>query len=178
MGGGEGEGEQVSYHTPPRFPPAVVAAIRAGASAVFRSLGLRDFARLDGWYLPSGEVVFSDLNMVSGMEQTSFLFQQAAQVGLSHAAVLRWILNQAAERYAIPLAPTPTPTPTLLGGGEGGQENVKVCKKVWVLFGGDSSERQVSLMSGTNVWLKLRSWGDVSPTTIPLYTLYYLGSEG
>ena len=151
----------MSYHTPPRFPPATVAAIRAGASAVFRALGLRDVARLDGWYLPSGAIVFSDLNMVSGMEQTSFLFQQAAQVGLSHATVLRWILNQAAARYAIPLAPSPPPA-------EGGGRPEPIRQKVWVLFGGDTSERQVSLMSGTNVWLKLRSWGDVSLGTSPL----------
>ena len=28
-------------------------------------------------------------------------------------------------------------------------------KQVFVLFGGENAERQVSLMSGTNVWLKL-----------------------
>lgn len=35
-------------------------------------------------------------------------------------------------------------------------------KKVFVIFGGDSSERQVSLMSGTNVWLNLQASHDVS----------------
>lgn len=34
-------------------------------------------------------------------------------------------------------------------------------RKVKVLFGGSTSERQVSLMSGTNVWLKLRSFEDL-----------------
>ena len=32
-----------------------------------------------------------------------------------------------------------------------------------VLFGGNSVERQVSLMSGTNVWLKLRRSGKYNP---------------
>lgn len=35
-------------------------------------------------------------------------------------------------------------------------------RKVFVIFGGDSSERQVSLMSGTNVWLNLQASDDVS----------------
>jgi hypothetical protein len=30
------------------------------------------------------------------------------------------------------------------------------------LFGGDTSERQVSLISGTNVWLNLQACSDVS----------------
>lgn len=35
-------------------------------------------------------------------------------------------------------------------------------RKVFVIFGGDTSERQVSLMSGTNVWLNLQAFDDVS----------------
>jgi hypothetical protein len=34
-------------------------------------------------------------------------------------------------------------------------------QKVFVIFGGDTSERQVSLMSGTNVWLNLQGFDDV-----------------
>lgn len=35
-------------------------------------------------------------------------------------------------------------------------------RKVFVIFGGATSERQVSLMSGTNVWLNLQAFDDVS----------------
>jgi D-alanine-D-alanine ligase-like ATP-grasp enzyme len=35
-------------------------------------------------------------------------------------------------------------------------------RKIFVLFGGDTSERQVSLMSGTNVWLNLLAFDEVS----------------
>lgn len=35
-------------------------------------------------------------------------------------------------------------------------------QKAFVIFGGNTSERQVSLMSGTNVWLNLRASADVS----------------
>ncbi|KAM3392382.1 hypothetical protein ACQJBY_013486 [Aegilops geniculata] len=90
--------QQVAYHTPPRFPAEVIDCIRKGVSLLFRHFGLRDFARIDGWFLPSpatslpssengvkfgnteyGAVLFTDINLISGMEQTSFLFQQASK---------------------------------------------------------------------------------------------------
>lgn len=72
---------QVVYHTPPRFPLDVIQKIREGASVLFKRLGLRDFARIDGWFLPpsasvssseannfgrteSGIVIFTDINLV------------------------------------------------------------------------------------------------------------------
>lgn len=39
-------------------------------------------------------------------------------------------------------------------------------KKVFVIFGGETSERQVSLMSGTNVWLNLQGFDDVSTSLL------------
>lgn len=71
---------QVAYHTPPRFPEDVIRNIREGASFLFQTLGLRDFARIDGWFLPHsahssdsgnkfgtsqlGTIVFTDINLV------------------------------------------------------------------------------------------------------------------
>ncbi|KAH8505916.1 hypothetical protein H0E87_012935, partial [Populus deltoides] len=88
--------QQVAYHTPPRFPLKVIENIREGASVLFRQLGLRDFARIDGWFFPNsmhalsssagkfgrtelGTIIYNDINLISGMEQTSFLFQQASK---------------------------------------------------------------------------------------------------
>lgn len=72
---------QVAYHTPPRFPEEIIQCIRKGAALLFKCLGLRDFARIDGWFLPSpppmlrtnenafghtgsGTVVYTDINLV------------------------------------------------------------------------------------------------------------------
>ena len=148
----------VTYHTPPRFSRETTDRIRADAAKAFQALGLRDFARLDGWVLPPASadspprVVFSDINTVSGMEQTSFLFIQASQIGLSHADVLRHVLRTAAARSGISL-----PVEAQIRGAavEAASAEIVSRKPVYVLFGGKSSERQVSLMSGTNVWLKL-----------------------
>ncbi|CAN0916303.1 D-alanine--D-alanine ligase [Linum grandiflorum] len=172
---------QVSYHTPPRFPLEVITSIREGASQLFRQLGLRDFARIDGWFLPSstnsfsdadgkfgksdlGTLLFTDINLISGMEQTSFLFQQASKVGFSHSNILRSIIYHASSRFPnlepfvntsgdLPRRSKPLHSTEALNG--------KDVRKVFVIFGGDSSERQVSVMSATNVWLNLQAFADV-----------------
>ncbi len=135
---------QVRYHCPPRFSNEVIEKIQVQAEQLFTVLGMRDFARFDGWLMPDGNLWFSDFNPISGMEQNSFLFQQGSRIGMSHADLLRHIINTAGQRY-----------------GLGRQPNIhslvwRERKPVHVLFGGSTSERQVSLMSGTNAWLKLR----------------------
>lgn len=134
---------QVIYHTPPRFADKTITAIQQQAETLFTRFGLRDLVRLDGWVLDDGRIWFSDLNIVSGMEQNSFLFLQAAQLGFSHADLLRYVVHNACRRYGVAW-PGPLPPP-----------DSDDRQPVHVIFGGDSSERQVSLMSGTNVWLKL-----------------------
>jgi len=177
--------QQVVYHTPPRFPLDVIQKIREGASILFKKLGLRDFARIEGWFLPasaelssseaidfgrteSGVVIFTDINLISGMEQTSFLFQQASKVGFSHSNILRTIILRACLRFpslasyfseskTSPRSSKSSKLGQLLSEHQG-------ARKVFVIFGGDTSERQVSLMSGTNVWLNLQVSGDLEVT--------------
>jgi len=133
---------QVRYHCPPRFDNETIERIQVQAEQLFKVLGMRDFARFDGWLMPDGRLWFSDFNPISGMEQNSFLFQQGSRIGLSHRDVLRVVLSSAARRAGLEL-------PSV-------KINSKQKKRVNVLFGGETSERQVSLMSGTNAWLKLR----------------------
>lgn len=134
----------VDYHCPPRFTDEYIANIGRAAEVLFSFFGMRDFARLDGWLFTDGSVVFSDFNPISGMEQNSFLFIQGSRVGLTHSDTLQTIVNRAARRYGIS-----KPQPVK-------EEKKDAPQPVHVLFGGATAERQVSLMSGTNVWLKLR----------------------
>lgn len=142
--------EETRYHCPPRFSPSTMTAIRKEAADLFKKLRLRDFARFDGWLTQKGELLFSDFNPISGMEQNSFLFQQAAQLEMTHADVLQYVVGNALQRIEKgPLKPktrAPSSTPPL-----------------YVLMGGDTAERQVSLLSGTNVWLKLKTTCHVTP---------------
>ncbi|XP_057972095.1 uncharacterized protein LOC131160433 isoform X2 [Malania oleifera] len=176
--------QQVAYHTLPRFPVDVIKRIRRGASLLFERLGLRDFARIDGWFLPSsvttlssdnkfgstesGTVIFTDINLISGMEQTSFLFQQASKVGFSHSKILRSIIQRACSRFSS-LASYSNASSLLLRSSKFSKHtkavpNCTEIRKIFVIFGGDTSERQVSLMSGTNVWLNLLGFGDLEVT--------------
>ena len=189
---------QVVYHAPARFGTDGLAQVRAEAVRVFRTLGLRDFARLDGFYYGDSlgddaaaidwpgdgferrktqtQPVFTDVNVVSGMEQTSFLFLQAAQCGVSHALVLGGVLANARARYGIGTvgdgseeAEVPSEKGKVLSDDTRKVPSKRKKKrKVYVLFGGDSSERQVSLLSGVNVFLKLRGVGefDVVPVLL------------
>jgi D-alanine--D-alanine ligase len=136
---------QVTYHCPPRFSAEVIEKIQIQAEQLFSLFGMKDFARFDGWVLKDGSIWFSDFNPVSGMEQNSFLFQQASRVGLTHRSVLQYIVNRACMRQGVSARIV-----------DDLEEQKDKRKKVHVLCGGDTSERQVSLMSGTNVWLKLR----------------------
>lgn len=147
----------VTYHCPPRFDNQTIEKIQYQAEQIFAAGKFRDFARFDGWVLPDGNVWFSDLNPISGMEQNSFLFQQASRVGMSHEDVLVYILKNACSRQGIKFT------------HERRMGTTKK-KRVNVLFGGSMSERQVSLMSGTNVWLKLRKSNVYDPCPFLLDT--------
>ena len=142
----------------------VLHAARRRRRGMERKLG--DFGR-------RGEPVFTDVNIISGMEQTSFLFLQAAEVGLSHSGVLRHALASARRRVDASLPSPPkrerrTRANARMDDGEVDGESTSSGsgvedgaassrRRVYVLFGGGTSERQVSLVSGVNVWLKLRA---------------------
>lgn len=134
---------QVTYHCPPRFSSEIVEKIQIQAEQLFKTLGMKDFARFDGWLMKDGNLWFSDFNPISGMEQNSFLFLQSAQVGFSHSDLLHFVARNACQRYGIKFPEIHKIPHTEK-------------KPINVIFGGSTSERQVSVMSGTNAWLKLR----------------------
>lgn len=135
------------WHCPPRLSQSLIQDITQQAEAIFKVFGMRDFARLDGWVYQN-KIIFSDLNPISGMEQNSFMFLQASRLGMTHQDILLYILKISCNRYGI----TPPMSPV--------QSNRS---RIPVIMGGSSEERQVSLMSGTNVWLKLKQSKYVEP---------------
>lgn len=137
---------ETRYYTPARFSPQIIKKIQHEGEKAFEILGLKDFARLDGWLNKDGSIWLSDINAISGMEQNSFLFQQAALLGLSHSQLLDYIINKKIQKFSKK---------------QPSRENIPV------LFGGNTAERQVSVMSGTNVWMKLKSSKKYKP--IPLF---------
>lgn len=134
---------QAAYYTPPRFSQSTVHSIRMQAEQIFKLFGMRDFVRLDGWLMEDGRICFTDINPLSGLEQNSFVFRQASLVGMTHRQVLEYILKRACQRYGWTFPHMEK------------REESRSKMPVYVLFGSNNAERQVSLMSGTNVWLKL-----------------------
>lgn len=162
----------VQMHTPPvSFSESITSLIMRQAEDLFEKLELRDFARFDGWYLSESEAartlkkpvpfVFSDLNIIPGIEQNSFLFRQAACVGLSHSAVLNNVLKTAFGRQQMRFLEGRRIASSASAPGSHTIQKARKTK-VFVLFGGETSERQVSLMSGLNTWLKLQMYEDLT----------------
>lgn len=138
---------QTAYHTPPRFSESNVNSIRMQAEEIFSLFKMRDFVRLDGWAMKDGSLYFTDINPISGLEQNSFLFRQASLLGMTHRQTLEYILKTACQRHRLSL-----PEIIIL---ETAVQEKKSKLPIYVLFGSHNAERQVSLMSGTNIWLKL-----------------------
>ena len=139
-------GDDARYHCPPRpnIDTETVKKLQSVAEKVFSELGLEDFGRIDLWVRPNGQIEVSDVNPISGLEQNSFFFIAAAEAGLTHKEVLRYIIDTAASRQNTKRPPTVRPEQDHQGA------------PLPILLGGKTSERQVSLLTGTNVAMKLR----------------------
>ena len=129
-------------YTPANLNQNQLAQCRETAEKIFSLFNLSDFARLDGWICPQQGFICYDINIVSGFEENSFLFKQSSLCGLDHEETVLKILESACIRQKVTI-----PTQTIA--------DQQSQKPVFVIFGGASSERQVSLMSGRNVWFKL-----------------------
>ncbi|MCB9915440.1 MAG: hypothetical protein H6828_09865 [Planctomycetes bacterium] len=138
-------GEGARLHTPLRSSEAV-GAVRSAALAAWHALGLRDMARLDGFLTPDGRVLVTDVNGISGMGFSSFGFLQTSMCGLSHGDLITLLVERALRRA-------------------GSAERLRLAesqaagRRVHLLFGGTTSERQVSRQSGVFAGLSLLSRG-------------------
>ena len=139
-------GEGAVLHTPLRRAGSIDACRRAVIDA-FAALNMRDLARIDGFLLDDGSVYVTDANGISGMGFSSFSFLQTSLVGMSHADVISAVVDRVCSRvgdgstrWALTLPAPESAT-------------------VKLLFGGPTSERQVSRQSGVFVGLCLMARG-------------------
>ena len=149
---------ETHYYNPTRFPKEIVDLIRNKAEELFNLAGAHDFLRIDGWLLNDGNLYFSDFNPISGMEQNSFIFQQGSRIGMSHKDILKYIINSCSLRNGINIKEK-----------KNIDNNKNKKRKINVIFGGVTAERQVSLLSGSNVWLKLRKNSELNVSPFLLF---------
>lgn len=117
--------------------------IQNTCAAVMQALEFENMARIDGFLTKDKQVIIIDSNPLSGMAPTTFLFRQAAEIGMGHGQLINHLIKTELKNYHMEK-----------------QETVKVVTpkiRVAVLLGGNSNERETSLNSGRNVCYKLSS---------------------
>ena len=139
-------GSGVVHHTPMRVEAASLHRVRHRAVEAYATLGMRHMARIDGFLLADGTVVITDVNGISGMGFSSFVFQQAAMVGIDHRMLIMGLLAAALGNPDVTAAE---------GGG-----HADGARRIHVVLGGPTSERQVSRQSGCFVGLSLLASGN------------------
>lgn len=122
--------------------------LQSAATQAFEVLGMRHMARVDG-FLVGDRVFVTDVNGISGFGFSSFAFQQASLCGLDHAGLIEHLLLRALPAEGRPGVGQLFAQRSLLGRGQ----------RLTVIFGGATSERQVSRQSGVFVGLCLASMG-------------------
>jgi D-alanine-D-alanine ligase len=164
-----------SKQTPMPAPPEVLDQIRKEAERLMETMHIEVYARIDGFYEETGNLYFNDPNTTSGMLPGSFLFHQAAEVGLSPSDFLTYLVYRSLQvRSRTPS--TRFEAHNLLQNlrQELIQKKQSPSKKmkIAVVLGGASAERHISVESGRNVFQKLRSAGNYEPT--PIFLLHSL----
>lgn len=131
--------------TPARCEPEIIEKIQQTCLKVMQTLEFTNMARIDG-FVADGKIIIIDPNSLSGMAPSSFLFREAAELNMNHTHVINHLIETELHEY--------------------GMNNVKIAKnqskamkiekkRVAVLLGGNSAEKEISLESGRNILYKL-----------------------
>ncbi len=107
-------------------------------------------SRIDGFLAKDGRVLLTDPNTLTGMSPATFLFHQAAEVGMSHTKLINFLIENELVHYGLsPMASHQTKEEECV------MTNGKKKIRIAVLLGGESNEREISLDSGRNICYKL-----------------------
>lgn len=133
--------------TPARCSERIIDAIQQVSKKVMQALSFTNLLRVDGFVTPDERIVIIDPNAISGMGPTSFLFKQAAHHGFSHAQLINHLIETELHAYGL--------LDNVLKQEANNAHQNSVKKRIGVIFGGDSNEREISLESGRNIIYKL-----------------------
>ncbi|HBS47608.1 TPA: hypothetical protein DEO28_04565 [Candidatus Dependentiae bacterium] len=112
--------------------------------------GFSTLSRIDGFLTKDGRVVLLDANTITGTGPATFLFDQAAEIGMSHTKLINHLIKVSLKEYGI------SQNLLLSNFGENKNMSENISKiKVAVLLGGNTNERETALESGRNVCYKL-----------------------
>lgn len=89
----------VEYECPARLDEKILEKIELLSLKVFKTLGCRDFARLDFRVSPDGIPYFLEINPLPGLGTYSDLVIMAVKLGWTHEELIGAVLEAALERY-------------------------------------------------------------------------------
>ena len=131
----------VNERTPARCSADEIQLIQEVCKKTMRVLEFANMARMDGFLTKDGRVVIIDTNPLSGMGPTTFLFRQAAEIGIGHGQLINHLIKTELKNYHME------------------RQEVKKIQtnklRVAVLMGGPTNEKETSFNSGRNVCYKL-----------------------
>ncbi len=84
-------------HVPARIAPEKAAEIKETAKRIYRALGCGVFARVDMFLMPSGRIVFNEVNTIPGFTSHSRFPNMMKEVGISFAEVIERAIMLAIE---------------------------------------------------------------------------------
>lgn len=108
-------------------------------------------ARIDGFLTDDNRVVIIDPNSLTGMSPATFLFNQAAEYGMSHTELINFLIENELKHYGMIDDQSYGYHEKDAPMTQSNQSKIRVA----VLLGGDSNEREISLESGRNICYKL-----------------------
>jgi UDP-N-acetylmuramate--alanine ligase len=158
----------VRKETPMQLPAVQLHAIRKACTGLFKTLCFQVYARIDGFFTPHHQVYLNDPNTTAGMNPSSFLFHQAAEMGLNPTQLLTFLIRTS---LAARMRTTNRRSSQLLDNldqHKAGSDQDRTTKlRVGVIMGGFSAERHISVESGRNIFEKLASSTQYTP--VPLF---------
>ncbi|MDH4207910.1 MAG: D-alanine--D-alanine ligase [Anaerolineae bacterium] len=86
--------------TPPRVSKEVIKRIQDEVLKAYRALGMANYGRIDGFLVDGDRILITDPNSSSGMSPSSFLFHQAADIGLTPTMLFDRLIELALEAHA------------------------------------------------------------------------------
>lgn len=141
---------RATKYTPARCSETDIANIQKTCIRVMELLEFPTISRIDGFLKKDGMVVIFDPNSLSGMGPASFLFLQAAEAGMNHTQLINHLIETELSNYGIT-----TRSETQGGLMDIATKSIEPKKRIAVLMGGTSAERETSLETGRNVVYKL-----------------------
>ncbi len=86
------------HFCPADFDAATTGAIQAAALGAFRSIGGRDFARVDVMVTEGGDPVVLEVNTLPGLTELSIMPEAAAAAGLNYGQLCQRMIDLALKR--------------------------------------------------------------------------------